>query len=39
MIFDKALSDDEIEKLATQGLAVEALNKLTTTWARIKRPH
>ena len=37
MIFDRALSDDEILKLAEQGLAVEALNKLTTTWGKIKR--
>ena len=39
MIFDRALSEDEIMKLATQGLAVEALNKLTTTWGKIKRSH
>ncbi len=37
MIFDRALSEDEILKLAEQGLAVEALNKLTTTWGKIKR--
>ena len=37
MIFDRALSEDEILKLAEQGLAVEALNKLATTWGRIKR--
>ena len=37
MIFDRALSDDEILQLAEQGLAVEALNKLTATWGRIKR--
>ena len=37
MIFDQALSADEIMKLATQDLAVETLNKLTTTWSKIKR--
>ena len=36
MIWDRALSDDEILKLAEQGLAVEALDKLTTTWGKIK---
>jgi hypothetical protein len=35
MIFDRALSDDEILKLATQELAVEPLNKLTTTWEKL----
>lgn len=39
MIFDRALSEDEILKLATQGLAVEPLHKLTTTWGKIKRSH
>ena len=37
MIFDRALSEDEILQLAAQGLAVEPLNKATTTWGRIKR--
>lgn len=37
MIFDRALSEDEILQLATQGLAVEPLNKLATTWGKIKR--
>lgn len=37
MIFDRALSEDEILQLATQGLAVDPLNKATTTWGRIKR--
>ena len=36
MIFDRALSD-EILQLATQGLAVEPLNKLTTTWGKMNR--
>lgn len=38
MIFDRALSDDEILKLATQGLPVEAMNKLATAWGDLKRP-
>ena len=37
MIFDRALSEDEILQLATQGLNVEAANKLTTTWGKMKR--
>ena len=37
MIFDRALSEAEILKLARQGLAVESLNKLATTWGRLKR--
>ena len=37
MIFDRALSEDELLQLATQGLAVEATHKLTTTWGKMKR--
>ncbi len=39
MIFDRVLSEDEILKLAEQGLAVDALNKLATTWGRLRRSH
>ena len=37
MIFDRALSEDELLQLATQGLAVVAAHKLTTTWGKLKR--
>lgn len=37
MIFDRALNEDEILKLATTGLAVEPAGKLTTAWGRIKQ--
>ena len=37
MIYDRALNDDEIERLATVGLPVESVGKLATTWAAIKR--
>lgn len=36
MIYDRALNEDEILSLATSGLAVSSLGKLTTTWATIK---
>ena len=40
-IFNKALSDNDIENIMTHGLeyfvlAIEAQGKLTTTWAKIK---
>lgn len=36
MIYDRALNEDEILKLAQSGLAVSPAAKLTTTWASIK---
>lgn len=36
MIYDRALSEDEILKLAQSGLAVNSADKLATTWATIK---
>ena len=40
MMFDRPLSKDEILQLATIGLTnVEAKNKLTTSWGKIKRVH
>ena len=36
MIFDRTLSADEIEQLAAEGLPVESVGKLTTTWGGIK---
>ncbi len=36
MIFDRALSEDELLQLAKQGLAVEPAHKLTTNWGKIK---
>ena len=37
MIYDRALSEDEILSLALTGLAVKPLDKLATMWGRIKR--
>jgi hypothetical protein len=37
MIYDRALSEDEILKLAAGGLAVGPVGKLTTIWGGIKR--
>lgn len=37
MIYDRALTEDEILKLATSGLTVVSAGKLTTTWGRIKQ--
>ena len=40
MMFDRSLSKDEILQLATSGLTnVEAKNKLTTSWGKIKGSH
>lgn len=36
-IYDRALTEAEIEKLASGVLAVEADDKLTTTWAHLKQ--
>jgi hypothetical protein len=37
MICDRTLTKDEIQQLAKQGLAVDKVGKLATTWATIKR--
>ena len=37
MVYDRALTEDEILKLATSGLAVASTGKLTTTWGRTKQ--
>jgi len=36
MIYDRALGEDDIKKLATSGLAVNPAGKLTVTWGSIK---
>jgi len=36
MIYDRALTEDDLTKLATGGLGVEPFDKLSTTWGRIK---
>lgn len=36
MIYDRTLTEDDILKLATSGLAVAHIGKLTTTWGGIK---
>ncbi|MBC8235263.1 LamG domain-containing protein [bacterium] len=37
MIYDRTLTEDDILKLATSGLAVDFSAKLTSTWGRIKQ--
>jgi len=38
MVYDRALTEDEILSLATSGLAVlDAVDKVTTTWGKIKQ--
>ncbi len=37
MVFDRTLTEDEILQLAKQGLAVDSVGKLATTWATIKQ--
>lgn len=37
MIYERTLSADEIEKLATDGLPVESKDKLAITWGALKR--
>jgi len=37
MVYDRTLTEDDILQLATSGLAVEATDKLATSWGRIKQ--
>ena len=37
MVYDRALNDDDIKRLATVGLPVESAGKLAITWASLKR--
>ncbi len=37
MVFERTLAEDEILQLAKQGLAVDSIGKLATTWATIKQ--
>ena len=39
MMFERTLNKAEIMQLATIGLNVEAKNKLTTSWGKIKGAH
>lgn len=39
MIYKRALSEDEILKLAVSGLSVASVGKLTTTWGSVKEVH